>query len=208
MTVWIDKFYYHGWFMVSTFMFIWMAWSSNRIVRQRFYLTFLFSWTLGGTLLAVLFASAGPCYLGELYGGQFGYERLFLYLDEVHRGVELYALNGQAMLWENLKEESLLAGGGISAMPSMHVSMMTLCGLAAWQVNRLLGVVTALFAGIILVGSVHLGWHYAVDGYVSILLTWLLWRGAGALLQWRLSRSPSNASGTIDAAGRVTEKAD
>jgi len=30
-----------------------------------------------------------------------------------------------------------------------------------------------------MVGSVHLGWHYAVDGYLSIVLTVLLWRVVG-----------------------------
>jgi PAP2 superfamily len=34
-----------------------------------------------------------------------------------------------------------------------------------------LGLVFAAYAAVVLVGSVHLGWHYAVDGYVSIVAT-------------------------------------
>ena len=39
-----------------------------------------------------------------------------------------------------------------------------------------------LFLLSIQVGSVHLGWHYAVDGYASMILTVLLWWGIGKLL--------------------------
>jgi hypothetical protein len=35
----------------------------------------------------------------------------------------------------------------------------------------------------ILVGSVHLGWHYGVDGLASMILTAALWHGVGMILQ-------------------------
>jgi membrane-associated phospholipid phosphatase len=66
-------------------------------------------------------------------------------------------------------------------MPSVHV------GIALWValvcrafVPRLQVVGWAFFAAII-VGSVHLGWHYAVDGLASILIAGLAWRAAAAL---------------------------
>ena len=34
---------------------------------------------------------------------------------------------------------------------------------------------------IILIGSVHLAWHYAVDGYAGILLAAAFWLIAGAI---------------------------
>ena len=43
----------------------------------------------------------------------------------------------------------------------------------------------AVFTALILIGSVHLGWHYAIDGYVSISATWFIWRGVGWLLDRR-----------------------
>ena len=39
------------------------------------------------------------------------------------------------------------------------------------------------YAVVIQIGSVILGWHYAVDGYVGALLTVLCWSAAGALVR-------------------------
>lgn len=36
----------------------------------------------------------------------------------------------------------------------------------------------------ILVGSVHLAWHYAVDGYAAIALALTCWRLAGFIVCW------------------------
>jgi hypothetical protein len=38
------------------------------------------------------------------------------------------------------------------------------------------------YAVIIFIGSVHLGWHYALDGYLGIAGVWLIWKFAGFVL--------------------------
>ena len=38
----------------------------------------------------------------------------------------------------------------------------------------------AVFWG--LLGSIYLGWHYAIDGYVSIIAVVLIWKLAGVIL--------------------------
>ena len=48
-------------------------------------------------------------------------------------------------------------GAGISAMPSLHVAMAVFW---TW------------------IGSFHLGWHYALDGLVSLIGVILIWRFA------------------------------
>jgi hypothetical protein len=42
--------------------------------------------------------------------------------------------------------------------------------------------VLTAYAVIIFIGSVHLGWHYAIDGYLGIAGTWLIWKFAGFVL--------------------------
>ena len=39
------------------------------------------------------------------------------------------------------------------------------------------------FAVIIQIGSVHLGWHYAVDGYIGASLTLAVWFGVGWVMK-------------------------
>ena len=74
-------------------------------------------------------------------------------------------------------------GSGISAMPSLHVAMAFLFALLTWRVNRLLGVCFYAFTGLILLGSVHLAWHYAVDGYLALAITWCIWHLVDRLME-------------------------
>ena len=45
------------------------------------------------------------------------------------------------------------------------------------------------FCILIMIGSVHLGWHYAIDGYVSVLAVIAIWKAVG----WALRFHPSFA---------------
>jgi hypothetical protein len=37
---------------------------------------------------------------------------------------------------------------------------------------------------LIFLGSVHLGWHYAVDGYVAIVAVLLIWKMSDKILNF------------------------
>lgn len=177
---------YHAWFFLLYAIVFWQAFSiGNQALRTQFFLCFLLCWAVIGNGAATLLASAGPCYYGALTGLEDPYAPLMAYLREAAESYPVWALGVQEMLWEGYETNLLGRGNGISAMPSMHVSAAVLFFLVCRRVDRRLGWFMAAFVGVTLVGSVHLGWHYAIDGYVSILLTWPLWRLAGWLAQPR-----------------------
>ena len=80
-------------------------------------------------------------------------------------------------------------GRGISAMPSMHLSIATVFALLGWKISRFWGMAGIIFLVLILLGSVHLGYHYAVDGYAAILATVGIWWLSGILVsKWAVDR--------------------
>jgi hypothetical protein len=96
-------------------------------------------------------------------------------------GAPLSALHNQAMLVAVHGSDALVMGGGISAMPSVHNGLAVLFALAGWKISRPLGAFFGAYAVVIWVGSVHLGWHYGLDGLVAAALTCGIWVGAGRL---------------------------
>ena len=167
---------YNIWFYV---VFGVMAWQSGSLrdprLRLQFFLSFVLTWAILGSLMAMLLSSAGPVYFGRVTGMEDIYAPLMHYLHAANQQYPIWALGVQDKLWVHYQHVIAGAGSGISAMPSMHVATSVLFTLLGWRTHRVLGLAFAAFTGIILVGSVHLGWHYAVDGYVAIVATCLVW---------------------------------
>lgn len=147
-----------------------------RKVRSQYLWVFLIAWPLLGNVIAAAVMSAGPVYYDEVTGAT-RFTGLELYL---HRHSMLEHV--RTMLWNIHVEGSAGLGSGISAFPSMHVANSTLLVLLAAHVGKALKWVAVLYGAVIMFGSVHLGWHYAVDGYFSIAATSLIWLGVGWLL--------------------------
>jgi hypothetical protein len=187
---------YHAWFFVLFTVLFWQAFSTaDRRLRARFFLSFYLSWIVIGTLAATALSSAGPVYYQRLSGEDGGFAALFAYLADVSRVSPVWALDVQERLWAGYEARSLGTGAGISAMPSMHVAMAVLFALLARAGARRLYPFFALFAVAILIGSVHLGWHYAIDGYVAAAMVWAIWMVSGRLVA-PMKRAPG-PSGTI-----------
>ena len=134
-----------------------------------------------GVLLATVFSSAGPCFYRHVVPGPDPYAQLMAYLEGVSLDHDLSALRAQEYLWLGYST-GRFPTEGISAMPSMHVAMAMLMVLVHWRVNRLFGILAGVFAFLILIGSVMLGWHYAVDGYVGAALVMPVWWFSGRFL--------------------------
>ncbi len=83
---------------------------------------------------------------------------------------------GHNMLLKRYLSGNYMPGFGISAMPSVHVSMATLFAIGGYVVHRWMGHILLGYAIIIWIGSVYLGWHYALDGIVGAGLTFGIWK--------------------------------
>jgi hypothetical protein len=174
---------YNSWFFV---LYAILPWQAASLARPRLRMQFLVSsvllWALLGSLMATLMASAGPAFYGRVTGLPDPYQPLMDYLRSIHTGMPIWALSTQDLLWKCSMARNPLAGCGLSAMPSMHIATSCLFVLLGFGTSRRLGFLFGLFLVGVMLGSVHLGWHYALDDYAAILGTLLIWRLVGWLL--------------------------
>ncbi len=172
---------YHLWVMLIYAGCIYFCFFvADAQLRARYFIAFFGIWSIIGVGMATALASVGPCFLGPVLG-QDHFDPLMAYLHHADSRVPLMTLDVQARLidWHRLGSHGL--GRGISAMPSMHVAMSFLFFLAVRRISRLAGAIAALFVAIIMIGSVHLAYHYAVDGYVAAVVTAAIWLAAAPL---------------------------
>ncbi|HXF94996.1 MAG TPA: phosphatase PAP2 family protein [Gemmatimonadales bacterium] len=172
---------YDAWYGVALYGLVAFACSGRNELRARFLWSFVLAWILLATVAAAIFSSAGPCYYGAVTGLADPYAPLMTYLGQASAERPLHALETQALLWAGYTGR-IQPALGIAAMPSLHVAMPVLLATATWSISRALSGAFAAYAAVILVGSVHLGWHYAVDGYFSALAVPLLWWAVGRAL--------------------------
>ncbi len=184
------SFAYKLWYGVFYLIFFWMAFSTRSPqLRMRYLISYLLCWALLGSLAATFLSSAGPCFYGLVVPGDDPYAPLFGYLKEADAQHQNWSLFAQAYLWENYALGQLNSASGISAMPSLHVAIAALQALLGWQLSRRAGLLLTAYCVVIMIGSVHLGWHYAIDGYVSVLAVIVIWKAVG----WTLHFHPSFA---------------
>jgi hypothetical protein len=174
---------YNYWFLVLSFILIWQTFSQrDPQLRLQFFFTLVLGWILLGTIAAALLFSAGPCFFGRATGLPDPFTPLMDYLRQANQVYPVWAITTQDGLWQRYLANDASLGAGISAMPSMHVALATLFALVCWGTKRWIGIVMSIYVLVILVGSVHLAWHYAVDGYASIAGMILIWWVVGRAL--------------------------
>ncbi|WP_171210139.1 MULTISPECIES: phosphatase PAP2 family protein [unclassified Ruegeria] len=137
-----------------------------------FLVAFVLCWFVGGNLLATVFASVGPVYF-EAFGLGLEFAPQMEMLRQSNEISPVWSLSVQNMLLEGYHNAG--PARGISAMPSMHVASSVLLAFYGFSYARWAGWALTGFAFTILLGSVHLGWHYAIDGYASGLLMVFFW---------------------------------
>ena len=182
---------YNLWFFFCWIFLIYFCMAVHKAqIRQQAIISFIFCWLLIGGVCATLLSSVGPCYYSYLYDNPPLFDPLMELLTSQNNELlekdgflGVWALKTQHELWNSYLSDDSIFGSGISAMPSMHVSMATLMALSLSALNKKLGVLGWLYVFVILIGSVHLGWHYALDGYLSIPLTVAIWYAVKKLSQ-------------------------
>jgi len=182
-TLVIDRLY-TLWVLILSFAILGFAWFVPRYDRARFFLSFSAAWVLLGVIGAWLFSSAGPCYAAQI-GAQSAPEFAPL-MERLHAlsgpDGRLGAVGWQDILWQAHAERRYGFGMGISAMPSLHNAIALLYALALARFGRLWAAAGWSFAAIVFVASIHLGWHYAVDGVVAGAAMAAIWWAAGRYL--------------------------
>lgn len=191
---------YHLWFPLGVLLVAWQAFTVRDHVRMQFLVSYMLVWIVLGTGAATLLSSAGPCYYGLVTGDAARFAPLLDYLTRVDETHGLLAVETQRFLWAGY-QGTISINLGISAMPSIHVALAVLYAILGWKTARWLGIALTTFALVVLLGSVHLGWHYALDGYVSILATPLLWAATGRVLRWYDRRAGMAQAASIATGG-------
>lgn len=161
-------FYVTVWTVFSTAFPLFLALTDrNDARRTRYVVLFFFVWVVLGNFVAISVMSAGPVFYDQLaadtaFGG--------LHAALASSGVDASGVGSvREFLWTNYIENRSELGSGISAFPSVHVAMATLIALYVAERWRYAAPLGLLYLLGVLFMSVYLGWHYAVDGYFSIL---------------------------------------
>lgn len=182
-TVIIDRFY-SGWVILLPCAVLAYAVVAPRDIRARFFLSFAAAWLLIGVVGGVLLASAGPCFAAGLgIATAPEYAPLMSSLAAIDRSHTLGAVQWQKVLWAAQVRHDYAFAMGISAMPSMHNAISFLYLASVGRASVLVRVAVGAFAAIMYFGSIHLGWHYALDGIVAWASMAAIWWGSGVYLR-------------------------
>jgi PAP2 superfamily len=170
--------FYSIWVLSLSVAIVGFALFVPRVERAGFFLSFGGAWFFLGFIGALIGASAGSCFLGnlnlplapELAGLMPRLHAVSNSMDTVVQAVEW-----QEMLWQGCQTETYSFGLAISAMPLLHNAIAVLYVFMVFRFGRTAGWLFAAYALIMFIGSIRLGWHYAVDGIFAAIGIWAIW---------------------------------
>ena len=156
----------------------------NSPLRSRCIVTY-FLVAAGGSLGQYLAPSAGPVFYELLgLGDRFRELPVAPWMDVT-----------RSYLWADYLRSGGHVGSGISAFPSLHVAMAVWIALVIRAYQPRFQAIGWAYFSMILLGSVHLGWHYALDGIAAVALAWFAWFAAKRIT--RRTAQPVRHSGEL-----------
>jgi len=175
---------YGCWMPVQSLLLFSLILARPSPAKSRALIAYSLAWFLLGVVAAVLLSSAGPIFYDRLYGGH-----EFQSLDAMLRARGgWFALAESDLMWASRSESYPGVVAGISAVPSVHVAISLWIYLVAREIAPRAALPAFLYFMLVWIGSVQLGWHYAIVGLagaVGMLAVWQLARP----VQIQLSRS-------------------
>jgi hypothetical protein len=192
---------YAIWFFVRLSLWLAVAGGTDRALRRRHCISFVLVWALLGTVMGTAFASGGPVYYGRLVGGADPFASLMDYLHRTSASFPLWSTTLQEALWGLYVRRIEIGQGGLSAMPSLHVAVATLCALTGTRLDRWLGAALWLFVALVGLATVQLGWHYAIDAYAGALGSLAIWHAVGWASEGRHAMTAGSGPMAPDALG-------
>ncbi len=161
------------WFVEVAGVLVYAAFIHNRDDRERYFVAFAVSVILLSSVVRIAGSSAGPIFYDRMMGGD-RFAELVAGLKASSSGQGILAIADY--LYTSYTTQRTVLGTGISAMPSMHVALAFLNALFLSSRSKIAGRIAWAYAGLIFFGSVYFGWHYALDGYVSMLCVLTIWK--------------------------------
>lgn len=150
-----NVFYYLAWLLALALTMACVGMRAPTRERDALIVGWFVMWCVLAPLVQALLPAGGPIFYERLGQGDLFSDYPFA------QGT----LDVSDYLWTYFTAQEVGFSTGISAMPSLHVAASAWVVLA-WR-GRTFELTAWLFAGVIFILSVALGWHYALDGIVG-----------------------------------------
>lgn len=152
-------FYHIGWFVLLIVVLFTVIVQPAGREKSASIIAYFALWSLFGPIVHAMMPAAGPIFYERLgLGGRFSAMPL---PDSILANAEY--------LWSSYQEQTYTLAGGISAMPSLHIATCVWASISLFRLGSRWAWPSVAIGFLIYLLSIALGWHYALDGIVSLV---------------------------------------